>query len=255
MYKPNFDLTGKVAVVTGGSRGIGFAISACLAGAGAKIVIANRKLPPAEEAVRRIQSDGGAAFAISTDVTQPESVKALIGQVIERFGAIDILVNNAGRAVAVKSIVDHTLDEWDRVMNTNVRSCFLCCRAAGPQMLKQGKGKVINIASTAGVCGMPHQISYIVSKAGVLGFTRALATEWAPYKINVNAIAPSYTETDLTRGLLQDENSVKEILARTPIGRIAKPEDIIGAALYLASPASDYVTGHTLFVDGGWTAA
>ncbi|MBI4319959.1 MAG: SDR family oxidoreductase, partial [Chloroflexi bacterium] len=179
---------------------------------------------------------------------------AMVRQVLDRFGAIDILVNSAGRNV-LKSIVDHTVDDWDKVLNTNLRSCFLSCRAVGPHMIQRRRGKIINIASTASVYGVPNFISYVASKAGLAGFTRALATEWGPYGINVNAIAPSYTETDFTRNYLQSEENVKEILVRTPLRRVAQPDDLIGAALYLASPASDYVTGHTLFVDGGWTIA
>ncbi|MCL5960995.1 MAG: glucose 1-dehydrogenase [Chloroflexi bacterium] len=253
VYKPNFDLTDKVAIVTGGSRGIGFGIANVLAGAGAKIVIANRKIEQGEAAAKEIEGAGGHAVAIQTDVTVPESIEKTTQQVIERFGRIDILVNNAGRAV-VKSAIDHTLEDWDKVMNTNLRAAFLFCRAVGPQMIKQGKGKVISIASTVFVSATPNRIAYVVSKAGVPALTKALAVEWAPYQINVNAIAPGFAETDLTSAYFREPDNLKDVLSRTPLGRIARPADFAGLALYLASEASDYVTGQTIFVDGGWTA-
>lgn len=251
--KPNFDLTGKVAIVTGGSRGIGFAIASCYAAAGAQVVIANRKAPEGEAAAERIRADGGKAVAVPLDVTNPDSVRAMADETAERFGQIDILVNNAGRAV-VKSVLDHRLEDWEKVMNTNLRGPFLCSQAVVPYMIKQGKGKIINTASTASVCGFPNRVSYVVSKAGVLALTKALAVEWAPYKINVNAIAPSFTATEFTRAYFEDENNLKEALQRTPLGRIAQPTDMVGLALFLASDASNYVTGQTIFVDGGWTA-
>lgn len=253
MYKPTFDLTGKVAIVTGGSRGIGFAIASCYAEAGATVVIANRKAPEGEAAAENIRQAGGGAVGIAVDVTSPESVQTLANQVAERFGRIDILVNNAGRAV-VKSVLDHSLEDWERVMNTNLRGPFLCCRAIGPYMIKQGKGKIINTASTASVRGFQYNAAYVASKAGLVGLTKVLAIEWGPHKINVNAIAPNFTETEFAKDFLADDNNLKGVLNRTPIGRVAQPMDMVGLALFLASDASDYVTGQTIFVDGGWTA-
>ncbi len=253
MYKPTFDLTGRVAIITGGSRGIGFAIASCYAEAGAKVVIANRKAPEGEAAAEKIRLVGGEAVGIAVDVTNPESVQNMVNQVAERFGRVDILVNNAGRAI-VKSVLDHRVEDWERVMNTNLRGPFLCCQAVGPYMIKQGKGKIINTASTASVSGFPYNVAYVVSKAGVLALTKALAVEWGPHKINVNSIAPNFTETEFAKDFLSDDNNLKEVLQRTPLGRVAQPTDMVGLALFLASDASDYVTGQTIFVDGGWTA-
>ncbi len=253
MCRPNFDLTGKVAIVTGGSRGIGFAIASCYTGAGAKVVIANRRAPDGEAAAQKIRDAGGEAIAISVDVQNPDSVREMVEKTVARYGRIDIMVNNAGRAV-VKSVLEHRLEDWEKVMNTNLRGAFLCSQAVAPYMIKQGKGKIISTASTASVCGFPNRVSYVVSKAGVLALTKALATEWAPYKINVNAIAPSFTETEFTRAYFEDENNLREALSKTPLGRLAQPSDMTGLALFLASDASDYITGQTIFVDGGWTA-
>jgi NAD(P)-dependent dehydrogenase (short-subunit alcohol dehydrogenase family) len=246
-----FDLSGRVAIVTGGSRGIGFAIAEGLAGAGAFSVISNRSASQGEEAAAKVRSKGWKAKAISADVTQRKSVEGLVSQVLKDFGRIDILVNSAAIIVR-KPIVDITDQEWDSLLATNLKGIFLCCQVAGRHMIERRQGKIINISSNIIQPLQPGRGVYAITKAGLTQLTRVLAFEWAQYNVHVNAIAPGPTITDLNRKFFEDNpEDLKARIQSMPIGRMGQPQDHVGAALLLASPASDFITGQTIFVDGG----
>jgi len=243
-------LKGRVAIVTGGARGIGKAICLRMAEEGAKVVVADILDKEAQQTAAEIAAEGGEALAIKADIACDEDAQRLASESIKAFGRIDSLVNNAGMLYGLtrKPFMEIPLDEWERVMTVNVKGTFLCCRAVFPQMKKQGKGKIINISSNSAFGGPPNSIHYVISKIGVVALTRCLATEVAPYGICVNSVAPGVTDTEATR----DFAEIKEInLAQTPIGRLAQPEDIAGAVIFFASDESDYITAQTLLVDGG----
>jgi NAD(P)-dependent dehydrogenase (short-subunit alcohol dehydrogenase family) len=246
-----FDLSGRVAIVTGGSRGIGFAIAEGLAGAGAFSVIANRSASQGEEAAAKVLSKGWKAKAISADVTQRKSVEGLVSQVLKDFGRIDILVNSAAIIVR-KPIVEVTDEEWDSLHATNLKGTFICCQVVGRHMIERRQGKIINISSNI---IQPLQLArgvYAITKAGVTQLTRVMAFEWAPFNVHVNAIAPGPTITDLNRKFFEDHpEDLKARIQSMPIGRMGQPQDHVGAALLLASSTSDFITGQTIFVDGG----
>lgn len=246
-----FDLTGKVAVVTGANTGIGQAIALALAGAGADIAAVGRT--PAEETVAKARALGRRAEIISADLSSIEPVGAVVSQALEKLGGLDILVNNAGIIRRADS-VDFTEADWDAVMDTNLKSVFFLCQAAGRHMIAQGRGKIINIASMLTFQGGIRVPSYTASKSGVGGLTKLLANEWAAKGVNVNAIAPGYIATNNTAALQADESRNRQIVERIPAGRWGKASDLGGAAVFLASSASDYVDGHILAVDGGWLA-
>lgn len=246
-----FDLSDRTAVVTGGNRGIGFAIAEGLATQGARVVIANRNEQGGLAAVQRLLDQGLRAEAVTTDVSVGASVAHLVDAVLQRHGRIDILVNSAA-VITRKPVEDFTEEEWDRIMNTNLRGAFLCCRDVGRHMIERRKGKIINISSNVSQVVQPLRSVYCVSKAGLSHLTRALGLEWAPYGVNVNAIGPGPTITELNQKFF--EENPRDLQARidsTPMGRMGKPGDHVGAALFLASEASDYMTGQTLIVDGG----
>jgi NAD(P)-dependent dehydrogenase (short-subunit alcohol dehydrogenase family) len=248
-----FDLSGKVAIVTGGNQGIGFGISRGLAGAGATVVIANRRGDEGQKAAETLQKEGLNAISILTDVSQKSSTAAMVEKVIGEFGKIDILVNNAG-VIIRKPLEEFEENEWDTIMNTNLRGLFLCCQFVGREMIKQKKGKIINISSILSQITQPGRGVYATAKAGVSHLTRALALEWGRYNINVNAIGPGVTMTPINQKYFEDNPvELKKIVSDIPIGREAYPRDYAGAAVFLASDASDYVTGQTLLVDGGMT--
>ncbi len=248
-----FDLSEKVAIVTGGNRGIGFAIAAGLAKAGASVVIANRNAEAGQKAVDSIKSDGFRATSIPTDVSVKSSVENLIVKVIENFNRIDILVNSAG--VIQRGLVeDFTEEQWDYIININLKGLFFCCQLVGKAMIKQKKGKIINISSNVSEIIQPLRTVYAVSKAGVSHLTRGLALEWAKYNINVNAIGPGPTITELNKKYFKENpDDLQERIDSIPMARVGDPLDHVGAAIFLASGASDYVTGQTLLVDGGST--
>jgi NAD(P)-dependent dehydrogenase (short-subunit alcohol dehydrogenase family) len=247
----SFDLTGRVAVVTGGSRGIGLAIAEGLAGAGAVGVIANRNAGQGEEAAAKVRSKGWKAKAISADVTQRKSVESLVSQVLKEFGRIDILVNSAAIIVR-KPIVEITDEEWDSLLATNLKGIFLCCQVVGRHMIERRQGKIINISSNIIQPLQPGRGVYAITKAGLTQLTRVLAFEWASFNVHVNAIAPGPTITDLNRKFFEDHpEDLKARIQSMPIGRMGQPQDHVGAALLLASSASDFITGQTIFVDGG----
>ena len=245
------NLKNKVAIVTGSRRGIGKAIALALAKAGANIVVSDINLDDCNKLVEEIKAINGNALAVKTDVSNPEDVSQMINLTTEKFGKVNILINNAGIYMQ-KSFTDVTEQDFDRTLDINLKGVFLCSKAVVPEMIKQGKGKIINIASIAGQVGFANSSAYCASKGAIINITRELALELAQYKINVNAIGPGVIETDMTKDLLEDKATKETLLANIPLSRIGKPEDIANAALFLASDNSDYITGITLFVDGGW---
>ncbi|RZF64994.1 2-dehydro-3-deoxy-D-gluconate 5-dehydrogenase KduD [Sphingomonas populi] len=246
-----FDLTGKVAVVTGANTGIGQAIALALAEAGADIAAVGRS--PCDETVAAVQALGRKAVFVAADLSSIAPVGDIVEQTVAELGGLDILVNNAGIIRRADS-VDFTEADWDAVIDTNLKSVFFLCQAAGKHMIRQGRGKIINIASMLTFQGGIRVPSYTASKSGVGGLTKLLANEWSAKGVNVNAIAPGYIATNNTTALRDDEDRNAAILARIPAARWGKPSDLGGAAVFLASSASDYVDGHILAVDGGWLA-
>ena len=246
-----FNLSGKVAVVTGGSKGLGRAIAIGLAQAGAKVAVVSRTAKLIEETANIIIHTGGDAMAVTADVTREKDIEHMAAAVCEKYGTIDILVNNAGVGGGKKSVV-LTAADWDRMMNTNARSVFLTSRSVGKIMIKQRHGKVINISSVLGKRALPYSLLYGASKAAIIHMTKTLALEWAPFHINVNGIAPGWFLTEMTREQQQGENE-KSLLGKIPFGRFGRPEEMVGLTLFLSSRASDYITGETVFIDGGYS--
>ncbi|OYY76407.1 MAG: 2-deoxy-D-gluconate 3-dehydrogenase [Sphingomonas sp. 28-62-20] len=246
-----FDLTGKSAIVTGANTGIGQAIALALAAAGADIACVGRT--PAVETVAQIAALGRRAINIAADLATIAPVGDIVDQTIEKLGGLHILVNNAG-IIRRADAVDFTEADWDAVIDTNLKSVFFLCQAVGRHMIAQGHGKIINIASMLTFQGGIRVPSYTASKSGIGGLTKLLANEWAAKGVNVNAIAPGYIATNNTAALQADENRNRSILERIPAGRWGAASDLGGAAVFLASSASDYVQGHILAVDGGWLA-
>jgi len=244
-----FDLTGKAAIVTGANTGIGQAIAVALAGAGADVALVGRSR--AEETAARVETTGRRAILIDADLGSTEPVQRVVDETLAAFGRLDILVNNAG-IIRRADAVEFSEADWDAVVDTNLKSLFFLCQAAGREMLARGSGKIVNIASLLSFQGGIRVPSYAAAKSGVAGLTKALANEWAGRGVNVNAIAPGYIATNNTAALQADETRNRQILERIPAGRWGDPKDIAGAAVFLASPAADYVNGHILAVDGGW---
>jgi NAD(P)-dependent dehydrogenase (short-subunit alcohol dehydrogenase family) len=250
-----FSLEGDVAFITGGAGAVGAATATAYARAGAAVVLADKAEDGAARVAGQVGAIGGQTLAVAMDVTQEESVRAAVERTVREFGKIDILVNNAGINIR-KPAQDLTPQDWATVMDVNLAGYFLCARAVGPAMLQRRSGRIINVASILGHRGSPisPNLVYSVSKGGVVNFTRALAVEWAPHNVRVNAVAPTYLRTPLTESLLSDPTLGGKVLARTPMGRVGAADDLVGAMLFLASRASDLVTGHILAVDGGWLA-
>ncbi len=248
-----FDLSGKIAIITGGNQGIGFGITRGLAGAGATVVIANRRGAEGQKAAETLQKEGFTAVAIPTDVSQKASIAAIVEKVMNQFQKIDILVNNA--AVMIRKPLEEVEEnEWDTIINTNLRGLFLCSQLVGREMIKKKKGKIINLSSILSQIVQPGRGVYATGKAGVSQLTRALAFEWSKYNINVNAIGPGLTITPINQKYFKDNpDELKKIVDNIPLGREAYPKDYAGAAVFLASDASSYITGQTLLVDGGMT--
>ncbi|MDH7499540.1 MAG: glucose 1-dehydrogenase [candidate division NC10 bacterium] len=249
-----FDLTGRVAIVTGGNQGIGLAMAEALASAGAHLIIANRREEEGKKAAEEIQQRFGVkARAIGTDVSDASSVESMVKEAKATLGQIDILVNNAG-VILRKRIEETEEKDWDWLMGINLKGYFLCCRAVIPLMKAQGKGKIINVSSTSSLIGMRERVAYCSSKGGVSQLTRALAIELAKDNIQVNAIAPGFIRTPLNDQYFQENPSHYErFVAHIPMGRVGRPEELAGITIYLASDASSYTTGQILVVDGGWT--
>lgn len=247
-------LSGKNAIVTGGGRGLGRAIALALAAAGATVVVAGRTRASLAEVAATIRAMGGEASAVVADVTDEASVEALVAQVVAEHGRLDVLVNSAG-VIVRKPTVETTVAEWRSVVDVSLTGTFLCCRAAARHMLPARSGKIINLGSTAGARGRAGMAAYCASKAGVMNLTRALAVEWAPEGVHVNAICPGQFETDMGAPVLATLALREVALARVPLRRIGRPEEIGPLAVFLASGDSDMVTGETIFIDGGVNAA
>ncbi|MFZ5783637.1 MAG: SDR family NAD(P)-dependent oxidoreductase [Pseudomonadota bacterium] len=248
-----FDLSDRIAVITGGNGGIGLGMALGMAAAGATIIVAGRDAAKNADAVRRIEAGGGTATAIAVDVLEEKSCRALIATTIERHGRMDILVNNAGINIR-KQPEEYTLEEWHKVLDSNLTSAFLCSHAAYPEMKKAGRGKIINIGSMMSIFGAPFATAYAASKGGIVQMTKAMATAWAKDNIQVNAVLPGWIDTALTRRAREQIPQLHDsVLRRTPAGRWGEPGDFAGIAVFLAAPASDFVTGAALPVDGGYS--
>jgi NAD(P)-dependent dehydrogenase (short-subunit alcohol dehydrogenase family) len=248
-----FELKGKVAMVTGSTRGLGEVAALALAKAGADIAVCGRSTTDLARVTAAIKKLGRNASGFQIDVTDSRKVAEAVEQMLDYFGRIDILVNNAGVNYRVP-VLEYPEKEWDRVINTNLKGYFLVTRAVAPQMIAHGYGKVINMSSILGAVGLPHQVAYASSKGGVDQMTKVMALEWAKLGIRVNAIGPTYFETELVSQIRNDAQRFNFINERTPMGRWGRLPELEGTVIFLASPASDFITGQTIYVDGGWTA-
>lgn len=251
-----FRLDGRTAIVTGGGRGLGRYMAEALSDAGASVVLCARKIEPLEEVRQEIKARGGRALALTCDVTEPEEVEKVVAAAEEEFGSLDVLVNNSGATWGAPA-TEMPLDKFDRVIRVNVRGTFLMSQAVGRRMIERGSGgTIINISSVAGLVGgrpdYMQTIGYNSSKGAIISMTRDLATSWAKHGITVNAIAPGWFPTKMSRGLM--EKFEEKMLADIPLGRFGNPEDLKGVVVFLASPAASYMTGQTIVVDGGATA-
>ncbi|MBU9672467.1 SDR family oxidoreductase [Planococcus sp. CP5-4] len=250
-----FDLTGKTAIVTGGGRGLGAQIAEGFAEAGANVVLCSRKVEACEEVAKQLEAKGVKTLALACDVTSPQDVKYVVEKTVETFGTIDILVNNSGASWGAP-VTEMPLEAWNKVMAVNVTGTFLMSQAVGEVMIQKNSGKIINIASVAGLGGIDPQlmdaIGYNTSKGAVITFTKDLAAKWGRHNIKVNAIAPGFFPTKMSKDVMK--HGEEGLLARTPLNRFGTDEDLKGAALFLAAKASDYVTGDVVMVDGGMHA-
>jgi len=247
-----FDLSGKVAMVTGASRGLGEAAARALAKAGADVAVCGRAAADLERVCAELRGLGRRAEGFCLDVLNKAKVRAGVAQILERFGRVDILVNNAG-VNNRQPVLEYPEEAWDLVLNTNLKGYFLVAQAVAPQMLARGYGKVINMSSILGAVGLPGQVAYAASKGGVDQITKVMALEWAKLGVRVNAIGPTYFETELVKQLRDDPERFNFINERTPMGRWGYPEELEGVVIFLAAPASDFITGQTIYIDGGWT--
>ncbi len=248
---PNFSVDGRVALVTGGGRGLGKAMALALAAAGAKVAVVSKTGEGLADTVKEIEGFGGEALALTGDVAISRECQKIVQKTVEHFGRLDVLVNAAGvnRRVASAEVNDA---DWDWIVDTNLKGTFFMCQAAGRIMITQKKGSIINIASLLSAVGIPTLAPYAASKAGVLGITRVLAAEWGPYGVRVNAIAPGYFRTRMTERLFADPGWTERFLEQVPLGRAGDPADLAGLAVFLASDASAYLTGQVIYVDGGY---
>jgi len=248
-----FDLTGKVALVTGGAGGIGRAQALGLADGGADVAVTSRKLGHLEDVTKEIAAKGRKSLPVTVDVVDEKSVSEMVDSVLKEFGRIDILVCSHGLAIR-KPADTFPIEEWQQVMDVNTRGTLLVCQAVGRGMIKQKSGKIINMSSVRGRYGLPGgYAAYCTSKGAVDTLTRTLACEWAKHNVLVNAVAPTVVETDLTRDALADPAFANQMKSRIPLGKWAMPEDIVGATVFFASKASDFITGQILYIDGGVT--
>ena len=253
MTIPNFSLKGKVAIVTGGSRGIGKAIALGFAEAGADVVVASRTMPDLEKAAQEIEALGRRALAAQTNIAVKSEVDNMVAKTLDKFGTIDILVNNAAINV-MRPLVDLREDGWDKVMNVDLKGYFLCSQAAAKVMIGKQSGNIINIVSTGATKAAPGLGAYSIAKAGVVMLTKLLAVELAGYNIRVNAIGPYLVKTAFSQPMWADPEACKSLESSIPLGRLAEAEDVMRTALFLASETSSYITGQTIFLDGGTLA-
>jgi NAD(P)-dependent dehydrogenase (short-subunit alcohol dehydrogenase family) len=247
-------LDGQVALVIGGSRGIGRAISLGLGEAGARVVVSSRSRESVDAVTGEIKARGGQALGVPADVSRLADVEMLVHETVEQCGRIDVLVNNAAINPLWKRAETVTPEDWDLIMGVNLRGAFFACRDVGRVMIRQGGGRIVNIASVTALRGTARGLPYTAAKAGLIAVTQTLAADWCSHGIRVNAIAPGFVETDLTHGLMQNPGLYQSIVAKVPMGRFAAPEEMVGLAVYLASEASSYVTGQVFVVDGGYSA-
>jgi NAD(P)-dependent dehydrogenase (short-subunit alcohol dehydrogenase family) len=251
-----FDLTGKVALVTGGGRGIGRALATGLAQFGCDIAVVDINPRDQNKVVKAVEKEGRKCLFMAASVSDFQSINEAVEITLSRFRKIDILVNNAGVDIR-KPALDFTEKEWDLIIDTNMKGAFLTTQAVGKFMTRKRQGKIINIASIMGLVGSPpfqEIVPYCASKGGVVQLTKSFALEWAKYNVHVNAIAPGPIKTNLMKPLLKDRKSYEAVLRMVPLGRFGNPGDLVGPTVFLASKASDYVTGHILFAEGGWLA-
>lgn len=254
MVLNKFSLAGKTAIIIGASRGLGQGMAMALAEAGADLAIVARNASSLEKLSEEVKERRQRCLSLPTDVSNPSEIQAMVNRVIEVFGKIDILINSQGTQVR-KPALEMTEQDWDGLMSVNLKSVFFSCQIVGRQMIKQGRGKIINVASLASVIGLANISIYGASKGGVAQLTKALAVEWAPHHINVNAVLPGYYRTELTADLFKNEEKKRWVLSRIPLGRTGLPEDLAGTVVFLSSEASDYITGQIIPVDGGWLAS
>ncbi len=254
MGKDRFSLADRLSIVTGASRGLGQAIALAFAEAGSDLVLVSRSQEGLEQVTAQVRTCGRRVLPVPADVSRSEQVEEVVRLSVATFGRIDYLVNNAGVSPVYTSAEKIPREVWDEILAVNLTGTFLCCQAVGRQMIRQGGGKIINVSSIGGVVGLPRLAAYAASKGGIIQLTRVLAIDWARYGILVNAVAPAFVETDMTAGLRQNPALAEEIRRQIPLGRFAHPEDVVGAVIFLASDAANYITGHCLAVDGGWLA-
>ena len=248
-----FRLEGKIALVTGSAQGLGKEIASSLAQNGCSLVLADIAYP--EETAKQIEEIGSRSISVKADISDEAEVKEMVEKAISEYKKVDILVNNAGISqLGYTATEDLPIEEWDKIIAVNLRGTFLCCKHVGKQMIRSGGGSIINISTTAGMTGVPRAPAYCASKAGIILLTKSLALEWVKYNIRVNAIAPHYLETELTKGLRASEKVYDGLVKQIPMRRFAKPAEVVGTVLFLSSPASSYITGTVMVVDGGFLA-
>ncbi|MCX5995460.1 MAG: 3-oxoacyl-ACP reductase FabG [Chloroflexi bacterium] len=245
-------LQDKVAIVTGSTKGIGRAVAIGYAEEGAAVIVCGRSEDLAKNLAQELTRKGKKAVAMKLDVTSHDSINQVVNQVMKQLGRIDILVNNAGISPIWKRAEDTSKEAWEQIIATNLTGAFLCAQAVGKVMIKQKSGKIINMTSVGGEVALPRLVAYCASKAGIISLTQVLAAEWAQHNILVNAIGPSYVETEFTAGLRGNQAIYDDLKNKNLLKRFAQPEEVVGVAIFLASDESNYITGQTIFVDGGW---
>ena len=248
-----FSLRDKVALVTGAGKGLGKSMALALSESGAHVVVVSRTLSEVEVTAKEIQENGAKSIAIGADVTKQADVNRMTEKALTEFTTIDILVNNVGSFMG-GPFLEFSLEDWHKMLEINLTSTYLCSKVVGKYMVEKRRGKIINMSAALGVLGASGSSLYCASKGGVVQLTKALAIEWAKYNINVNSIAPYTMETELTKAMLADDTIRQKILSKIPLRRIGKPDDLSGVVVFLASKASDYITGQIIFVDGGFSA-
>ena len=248
-----FSLEGRRALVTGGGRGIGRACARALATAGAEVLVVSRTRTQLDAVVDEIAAAGGAARAVPADLADPAQIEGMVSAAAEN-GGLDVLVNNAGISPIYKPAVRIKADEWQQIIDLNLTASFNLLRDIGQRMVEAGRGSVVNVTSIGAARALPRLAAYCAGKGALDELTRVLAVEWAPAGVRVNSVAPAFIETAMTEGVQESKHLHDEIVGRTPLGRFGQPEEVASAVLFLASEAASYITGHTLFVDGGWTA-